>query len=677
MGGEDIQQILVVEDDPSLRGAEIRMVDGAFGWKATGAGGLQEAVRELSGSDYTAVLLDLGLSDAEGLEGLRLIRQLHPKIAIVVITGQTEEEIALQSLASGAQEYLVKGRLDRREIQRTLRYAIHRKQAERATLNANILLASTLDAFNSAIAVVGAEGRIFATNSRWRSWNDPNPFINGLGPGSDYLKVCHELEGSPHLGTAIAAKGVIAVSESRMPTFVVDYPNDQEPPRWFGLTATGFWIDRTVHMLVCVTNITERVVRTAEMKKHQRLFKLITDHATDLIAIVDTSGKRLYTSPSYERTLGWTQAELEAGPPLALVHPDDRPSVKQALDQVFRRGKGVPLVYRMVTKEGPYLTFESHSSLVRDPQGNENAVLFSARDITSKVQAELERDRMELQLRSAQKLEAIGQLAAGIAHEINTPIQYVGDNTRFLGDSFQSLSKLLAEHRKLLEGLDPSTLPAPLESTRQTLLEDKVFEYLTEEIPRAAEETLEGVSRVADIVKALKEFSYPMGDEPVMMDVNRCIETTATVARNEWKYTAELTMELALDLPHVPGFPGEFNQVILNLIVNGVHAIQDIQSDRNGEKGVISIKTWNDENNVFVAVKDSGKGIPTEIWNRIFDPFFTTKGVGKGTGQGLAIAHVVMEKHRGRISFDSVLGSGTTFFLQIPRRRPEVPSQEP
>lgn len=677
MGAEDIQQILVVEDDPSLREVEIRMIDGAFGWHAIGVCGLQDALQELATSDYTALLLDLALPDAMGLDGLRVIRQRHPKVAIVVITGQTEEETALQSLALGAQEYLVKGRLDRREIQRTLRYAIHRKQAERATLNANVLLASTLDAFNSAIAVVGAEGRIFATNSRWRSWNDSNPFIDGLGPGLDYLKVCHELEGSSHLGTAIAAKGVIAVSENRMPTFVVDYPNDQEPAKWFGLTATGFWIDRTMHLLICVTNITERVLRTAEMKKHQRLFKLITEHSTDLIAIVDSSGKRLYTSPSYERTLGWNQEELEAGPPLALVHPDDRSSVKQALDHVFRRGKGLPLVYRMITKEGSYLTFDSHTSLVRDPQGNENAVLFSARDITSKVQAELDRDRMELQLRSAQKLEAIGQLAAGIAHEINTPIQYVGDNTRFLGDSFRDLSNLLIEHRKLLEGLDPSTIPAHLGSTRKTLLEDKVFGYLTEEIPRAAEETLEGVSRVANIVKALKEFSYPMGDEPVMMDVNHCIETTATVARNEWKYSAELSMELAPDLPLVPGFPGEFNQVILNLIVNGVHAIEDAQQNRDGEKGVISIKTWNDENSVFVAVKDSGNGIPVEIWNRIFDPFFTTKGVGKGTGQGLAIAHVVMEKHRGRISFDSALGSGTTFFLQIPRRRSEVLSQEP
>ncbi len=676
MGEEDVQRILVVEDDPFLREAEVRMIDGAFNWKAAGAGSLREAVQLLSDPSYIAILLDLGLPDAKGLDGLRSIRQLCPRVAIVVITGQTEEETAFQALAFGAQEYLVKGRLDRHEIQRTLRYAIHRKQAERATLNSNVLLASTLDAFNSAIAVVGSEGRIFATNSRWRSWTEPNPLVNGLGPGSDYINLCRELEDSQHLGTTIAAKGVIAVSENRMPTFVVDYPNDQEPSKWFGLTATGFWIDKTMHLLICVTNITERIIRIAEMKKHQRLFKLITDHATDLIAIVDSSGKRLYTSPSYERTLGWTQEEMEADPPLALVHPDDRFSVKQALEHVSRRGVGVQLVYRMIKKDGHYLTFESHSSLVRDPQGNENAVLFSARDITSKVQAELERDRMELQLRSAQKLEAIGQLAAGIAHEINTPIQYVGDNTRFLGDSFKSLNNLLAKYRNFMMDLDSSIISTNLRDLRNSLIEDKTFEYLNEEIPRAAEETLEGVSRVANIVKALKEFSYPMGDEPVMMDVNHCIETTVMVARNEWKYSAELTMDLSKDLPHVAGFPGEFNQVILNLIVNSVHAIQYTQKDRNGEKGIIYVKTWSDENNVFASIKDSGNGIPIEIQNRIFDPFFTTKEVGKGTGQGLAIAHVVMEKHHGCITFESSIGSGTTFYLQIPRKRVEQPSQE-
>lgn len=673
-----IQRILIVEDDPFMREDMIRMIDKVAPWVADGAGDLGGALARLAKTSYEAVLLDLGLPDSQGLDGLDQIRRMYPLVAVVaMVADQTEKSIALQALAKGAQEYLVKGRVDRGEIQRSLRYAIQRKQAERTTLNANLLLASTLDAFNSAIAVVGREGRIFATNARWREWKDNNPLVQGQGPGSNYLATCRTCLESKHIGTSSAAKGILAVAEDRIPSFAADYPGPGEPPMWYGLTVTGFSIEEAVHLLICITDITDRMMRISEMKRHQHLFKLITEHTSDLIAIVGRDGRRMYTSPSYQRALGWSQNELESSEPLGLLHPDDLESVRRTLAEMFLGAKAKPLVYRLATKGGSYRTFESHFSLVRDPQGDEDAVLFSARDITSRVEAELERDRMEVQLRSAQKLEAIGQLAAGIAHEINTPIQYVGDNTRFLRDAFSDIGRAIAEHRGALAALNTSCLPKEVVDSMKALVDDSQLGYLLEEIPRAANETLEGVDRVAQIVRALKEFSYPIGEDPVMMDVNHCIETTITVAKNEWKYSADMVTDLAPDLPAVPGFPGEFNQVVLNLIVNGVHSIQDALRERGEEKGRISIRTWNERDHVLVEISDSGMGIPPEIQGRVFDPFFTTKRMGKGTGQGLAIAHVVLEKHQGKISFRSRQGEGTTFTLGLPHRRTEtIPMEE-
>jgi PAS domain S-box-containing protein len=265
-----------------------------------------------------------------------------------------------------------------------------------------------------------------------------------------------------------------------------------------------------------------------------------------------------------------------------------------------------------------------------------------------------ERDRLEDNLRQAQKLEAIGQLAAGIAHEINTPTQYVGDNLRFLKESFGELDAILAQLVKA------GGAPAG------KLLADADFDYLKEEIPRALNQSLEGVDRVAKIVRAMKEFSHP-AREKTATDLNRAIQSTITVASNEWKYVAEVDMDLDTNLPPVHCSPAEFNQVVLNMVVNAAHAIGDVVGDGARGKGKIKVKTRPDGEWAVVEISDSGCGMPPHIQQRIFDPFFTTKEVGKGTGQGLAIAHnVVVDKHGGTIKVVSAPGQGTTFIIRLP-----------
>ena len=271
---------------------------------------------------------------------------------------------------------------------------------------------------------------------------------------------------------------------------------------------------------------------------------------------------------------------------------------------------------------------------------------------------------LEAQLAHAHKLEAIGQLAAGIAHEINTPIQYIGDNTHFLKDAFTSLS---VEGKALDELLGIAEAVAPEKTARiRGTLAELGLDYLRDEIPKAIEQTLLGTEQVGRIVHAMKEFAHPGVEEMTPFDLNNAVETTMTVARNEWKYVAEVVTELQPDLPLVPGYPGEINQALLNLIVNAAHAIEDSHKPE-GQRGRIVIKTSLVNGDVQVSVADDGCGIPERIRHRIFDPFFTTKPPGKGTGQGLSLVHAcVVKRHHGRIWVDSEPGQGTKFTLALP-----------
>jgi signal transduction histidine kinase len=207
------------------------------------------------------------------------------------------------------------------------------------------------------------------------------------------------------------------------------------------------------------------------------------------------------------------------------------------------------------------------------------------------------------------------------------------------------------------------SIPTPLVSA----IAQVNLEYLLKEVPSALEQSLEGLGRVARIVHAMKEFSHPGSEEKKLTDINKAILTTLTVARNEWKYVAEVETVLAADLQPVPCNAGEFNQVVLNLIINSAHAIAEALGDKTDKKGKITIRTKQDAEWTTISIQDTGSGIPPEIQSRIFEPFFTTKEVGKGTGQGLSIAHnTIVQRHSGRLWFQSEVGKGTTFFIQLP-----------
>lgn len=310
------------------------------------------------------------------------------------------------------------------------------------------------------------------------------------------------------------------------------------------------------------------------------------------------------------------------------------------------------------------VTWASTTKLPLYDSGGEVVGIFGiSQDITEKKVREEERKDLELRLQLAQRLEAIGSLAAGVAHEINTPTQFVADNVKFLGYAFSDMLKIveasmaLAEKSKKIEELD----------TERTALNEALkefeFDYLSDEIPQSLEQSGEGLQQISRIVGALKEFSYPTTPDMCKADLNHGIENTLNVSRNEWKSVAEIDLDLDPNLPEVECRIDEINQVVLNLVVNAAHAI----GATDARWGRIGVHSFVDEAFACIEVSDTGSGIPEEVQARVFEPFFTTKEVGKGTGQGLAmVQNVVVKAHGGEVDFETEIGEGTTFRIRLP-----------
>ena len=389
-------------------------------------------------------------------------------------------------------------------------------------------------------------------------------------------------------------------------------------------------------------------------RRSEQLFRSIAENSADLIAVVDQAGHRIYNNPSYQRLLGYTAEELKETIAFQQIHPDDRPLVTRAAQKALETGVGQIVEYRMQRKDGSYISLESHGGFIRDSRGQIEAFVISARDISDR--------RMAMQ---TEKLSAIGQLAAGVAHELNTPVQYVSDNMTFLSDTWKQVDAAVASfiipaHASAVSG---SAVSEAVHSGGP--LED--WDWLRQEVPRAISQSLEGIRRMSKILGAMRRFSHTGGGEREVVDLNEALDATFIVAQSQIKHIADVQTDYQPDLPRVECYCDEMNQVFLNLIVNASHAIRDASRQQSRERGKLVIRTRQVEDDVQIEIQDNGTGIPLAARARVFEPFYTTKQVGEGTGQGLTICHdIVTQKHHGRIWFDTELDKGTTFFIRIP-----------
>ena len=284
-------------------------------------------------------------------------------------------------------------------------------------------------------------------------------------------------------------------------------------------------------------------------------------------------------------------------------------------------------------------------------------------DITDRLLAQERRMRVEKQMDEARRLEAIGTLSAGIAHEINTPIQFIGDNLDYLRDALAKIHHSYLGFNQLYAAARKNEQYNDLISSIDAYNHSVALPELISEISEALQESRDGIHQVRDIVLLMKEFAHPGGWDAESVDLNKIVENVIKLSRSRLKGAIEIKLEKAEDLPEIQGRRGQIQQVILNIVMNALDAVED--SDR--QAGLVCIRTWCDGDFAKIAISDTGAGVSEELKEKIFNPFFTTKPVGKGTGQGLALAKdCVVKGHNGRLGLIDRDGFTTTFLIELP-----------
>jgi PAS domain S-box-containing protein len=397
----------------------------------------------------------------------------------------------------------------------------------------------------------------------------------------------------------------------------------------------------------------------AKLSVERDKLKNIFRSAPVTMGTLDPQGRIVDVNCALEELFGFSREELLGKSYLGFLSAEDVAASRDAfVELVDGARRNNQTQRRMVAKDGRSLLVNIGLTAVRDHEGKAQLLIVTVEDVT-------ERTRLEVELRHSQKLESVGRLAAGIAHEINTPIQFVGDNVHFLSGAFEQLLALCASYQNACKRSVAGQVSA--EDIAQIKQEEELadLDYLRANIPASILATIDGVGRVAKIVQSMKAFAHPDRGEKEPSDLNLALRNTLTVATNELKYVAAVETEFG-ELPMVPCFLSDLNQVFLNLLVNAAHAVGDVVG-KSSQRGVIRVRTYCEQDHVVVAISDTGTGIPADLHDRIFEPFFTTKEVGKGTGQGLALARsVIVEEHGGTLTFTTEMGKGTTFFIRIP-----------
>ncbi|MFC5730639.1 MULTISPECIES: sensor histidine kinase [Nocardioides] len=405
--------------------------------------------------------------------------------------------------------------------------------------------------------------------------------------------------------------------------------------------------------LASLAALARQVVRLLELRRTVLSYHTIVDGAGAVVFHLDQADRLVSLTPTWSKLSGFGVVRSVGARLEDFLSSSERDAFGAWLAQV--RSEPVPPLaqYRLRRLAGDEVMVEVLARPLVDEGGRVLGVVGVMVDVT-------ERYAQEVETQHRQRLEALGRLSAGLAHEINTPIQFVGDNTRFLAEAYSPILTLVRGYRAMLDPEAESAPWAERHAQIQRLEAVADIEYLAREVPSAIQQSLDGVERVASLVRAMKTFSHPGTDAQSPADLNDALRATVTVARNQFRYIAEARLELG-ELPPVTCSIADLNQVFLNVVVNAADAIEE-----KGEPGTITVITRQDGTDALIAVTDTGAGVPERLQRQIFEPFFTTKQVGRGTGQGLALVRAVVDRHGGRVSVHSTPGLGTTFTIRIP-----------
>jgi PAS domain S-box-containing protein len=648
--------VLYIEDDPStglLVGEHLRATGLIMDLAENGATGL----RMLEEKEYDAVLLDYRLPDVIGTELLEKITNRPDAPPVVLFTACGDEELAVKAIKLGAVDYVVKdfssGLENLCQIirQAALRYEEQRrrKAAENVAHQQSSLLATIADTIPVDLWAGDLSGQcILQSETSKALWGDLlyKPFDSAKLDTST-LERWKENRRRVLRGETIQDEVCFTDINGHEHCF-------QE------ILGPIVDDDKTVGMVGLNLDITERKRTEKALRASEEKYRTYIYSAPHAIFLCNLEGRYVDVNPAALRLTGYSREELLSMNITDLDAPEEQDGARERLARLRTEGR-LNAEVSIIIKSGERRIVRVHAvKLDRD------YIAGFCTDVTEEKQHAEEIERTRTQLQQAQKMEAIGQLAAGIAHEINTPTQFIGDNTHFLKDAMTDISELLSVYNELFRSARDGKPSTEILGRIAAMIEEYDLDDLLQEVPKAIDQNLEGLNRIGGIVSAMKEFAHPGAEDKEVCNVNQAIQTTVTVSRNEWKYVAELETDLAPDLPAIYVRPGGLNQVVLNLVVNAAHAIGDVV-EGTSEKGRITIRTRQVDGAVEIRVSDSGGGIPEDVQEKIFDPFFTTKERGKGTGQGLAIIRNIIEtKHGGTVRFETEPGQGTTFIITLP-----------
>ncbi len=559
------------------------------------------------------------------------------------------------------------------------------------------LLRTVIDSVEDTLCILDGDGRILGTNRVWNeTTGDAAAGASGAGAGAGFLAALPALgftaQDADRIGEAV--RGVLAGTlpdASLRASLLRDGVTQHVVVRVHQAQGHG--------EAAAVVSIVDVTVTMQAQQQAAALAQALAVEKSILAGILASIPLLVYWKDAGLRYVGVNQAFLAArgltDEREVLDRTEDELPVQDAMSEqmlavegrVLASGEACSDLYvRVIRPDGTrrdlMLSVLPRADQAGGHEDRSGGVIGVGADVTQLRQ-------LERQLAQASRLESIGQLASGVAHEINTPVQYVSDNTAFVAQAAQELLDAVQVLAEMVTALDEysaqdGSLPAEpgtryqdiLRRARETL-ERVELDSLAEEIPSALAQSLEGLHRVAEIVRAMKEFAHP-GSSSRRADVNRAIETTVQVCRNEWKYVAQVELDLDPELPQVACYEGELKQTLLNIIVNAAQAIAGAGTGSapgslpgSGVRGRIRVSTEHDAQAARIIISDNGPGMDQVTQQRIFDPFFTTKEVGRGSGQGLSIAYTsIVTKHHGQLMVVSAPGQGATFTISLPLTPP-------
>lgn len=613
---------------------------------------------------WDVVISDCALPAFSAARALALLHERKlEELPVIVVSGVLREDASTQLFNAGAHDFLSKNNLGRlapiveRELHSAARRTellMTRQELERRVEQSESRFRNLFDVSPDGVVLVGAAGRITEINRRARAM---------FGYTSEQL-----------IGVSIISLLPNFQDPSDRPTERDLAPANIRTLAMEGLRRDGqvFPVEVSIDAaladsgkttIIAVRDATERQrhreelqLALAEARAIRDQLDSVVDCAPAHIIALDRNGAIEFINRAGP---GQRKEDVIGADWLSFIPDRDRAQTREHLESVMR--DGAPRSFELcVALESGTVWYSCYMGPLRS-RGRINGAVIIAQEVTDVR-------RVQDELSAAQHLAAVGTLAAGIAHEINTPMQFVNDSLHFLRESVHDLMNLVNTQKALQKRvLDGAAAPALMAASAEVDAAEAATDlsYLADHVPKAFDRCIDGLERMTAIVRSLKEFAHPATQEAAAVDLNRSIQSTLTIVRNEYKYVADLQTDFA-DLPPTVCHVNDINQVVMNLVINAAHAIAD-RVEGSETKGLIRVTTRCENTSVVIAVSDTGTGIPEAIRHRIFEPFFTTKEVGKGTGQGLALAWaIVTEKHHGQLTFATELGRGTTFFVRLP-----------